>query len=429
MAFRKSALQAVGGFDEQFRIAGDDVDICWKLQERGWTLGFNPAAVVWHHRRNSVRTFWKQQVNYGRAEADLERKWPQKYNTFGHATWEGRLYSKSMVRRLGLFTSPRIYHGTWGSAPFQSVAHEAPGTLASLPHMPEWWMVVLCLALASLIGMAWKPMLLAVPVLIVAAALPLLHAMRAARLVRREAGQPRRKWIKYWALTGVMHVMQPLARLRGRLGRGLTPWRRRGVDGFCFPWPRRFTLWSETWQSGDDRLVALESALRNRGAAVRRGGDFDRWDLELRAGILGAVRIVLVVEEHGQGKQLVRFRTWPKATGFALALIFALVVVSLVDWGVASARGAAICGIPAWLLAIRTAQECAAGLAAVKSALKLCEGRRVKASNILARLRRRDLGVPPPPAMPPARPARPAAGADTLDDFPPEAAAELAHEA
>ena len=35
----------------QFRRAGDDVDVCWRLQARGWTLGFSAAAMVWHHRR------------------------------------------------------------------------------------------------------------------------------------------------------------------------------------------------------------------------------------------------------------------------------------------------------------------------------------------------------------------------------------------
>src|SRR6516225_9045888 len=34
MAFLRSALEAVGGFDVQFRVAGDDVDMCWRLQER-----------------------------------------------------------------------------------------------------------------------------------------------------------------------------------------------------------------------------------------------------------------------------------------------------------------------------------------------------------------------------------------------------------
>src|SRR4030095_483718 len=80
MAVRKSCLDAVGGFDPTFRVAGDDVDFCWRLQSRGWTLGFAPGAVVLHHRRNSIFGFWRQQKGYGRAEALLEKKWPEKFN-------------------------------------------------------------------------------------------------------------------------------------------------------------------------------------------------------------------------------------------------------------------------------------------------------------------------------------------------------------
>jgi GT2 family glycosyltransferase len=53
MAFRREALLAVGGFDARFRVAGDDVDVCWALQARGETLGFHPAAMVWHRRRTT----------------------------------------------------------------------------------------------------------------------------------------------------------------------------------------------------------------------------------------------------------------------------------------------------------------------------------------------------------------------------------------
>jgi len=70
MAVRKACLEAIGGFDPQYRVAGDDVDVCWRLQQRGWTLGFSPAAVVWHHRRARTgssnmataepKRFWKQ---------------------------------------------------------------------------------------------------------------------------------------------------------------------------------------------------------------------------------------------------------------------------------------------------------------------------------------------------------------------------------
>src|SRR5207249_3055282 len=87
MAFRKAALQAIGGFDPQFRVAGDDVDVCWRIRKAGWKLGFSPAAVVWHHRRDSVRAFWKQQKGYGRAEALLAAKGPEKYNCAWHPAW------------------------------------------------------------------------------------------------------------------------------------------------------------------------------------------------------------------------------------------------------------------------------------------------------------------------------------------------------
>src|SRR5207245_6930080 len=94
MAFRKEALEAIGGFDPVFRTAGDDVDVCWRLRDRGGIIGYAPAAVVWHHRRKSIRKFWKQQVGYGKAEALLERKWPARYSSIGQLSWLGRIYGR-----------------------------------------------------------------------------------------------------------------------------------------------------------------------------------------------------------------------------------------------------------------------------------------------------------------------------------------------
>jgi glycosyltransferase involved in cell wall biosynthesis len=72
MAFRREALEAVGGFDPRYRTAGDDVDVCWRLQERGGRIGFHAGAMDWHHRRNSIAMYWRQQKGYGKAEALLE---------------------------------------------------------------------------------------------------------------------------------------------------------------------------------------------------------------------------------------------------------------------------------------------------------------------------------------------------------------------
>ena len=115
MAFRRSWLEAINGFDPQFRQAGDDVDICWRTREQGGKLGFSPAAMVWHHYRRTVRAYWKQQMSYGKAEAMLERKWPEKYNSGGYATWAGHIYVNGIFRPLSL-SRGRIYQGTWGTA-------------------------------------------------------------------------------------------------------------------------------------------------------------------------------------------------------------------------------------------------------------------------------------------------------------------------
>src|SRR5207248_3613885 len=123
--------------------------------------------------------------------------------------------------------------------------------------------------------------------------------------------------------------LQPLARLYGRLCHGLTPWRwlsaLRADSALALPLPRTHTIWSERWQGPEERLQAIEAALRARGARVHRGGDYDRWDLEVRGGLLGAARTRLAIEEHGAGTQLVRFRSWSRwpTRGVVLPALFA----------------------------------------------------------------------------------------------------------
>ena len=134
---------------------------------------------------------------------------------------------------------------------------------------------------------------------------------------------------------------------------------------FVWPWPRTFSVWYETWQSGEQRLESLEKQLRDQGVVVVRGGEYDRWDLELRGGVVGAARVRLTVEEHGSGKQMVRYRAWPKWTlrGWIAAGICA---------GAAAGAGAdqlwtacAVLGALAIAMAARAMVECGAAMAAV----------------------------------------------------------------
>jgi GT2 family glycosyltransferase len=370
MAYRKDALQAIGGFDPQFRIAGDDVDVCWRLQQRGWTLGFSPAAMVWHHRRNSLRAYWKQQKNYGKAEALLEMKWPEKYNALGHLAWKGRLYGNGVVRALPL-KRWHVYHGVWGSGLFQSLYAPAPDMLRWLPMMPEWFLIIALLALVAAFGALWAPLLWAIPLLGLAITAPLVQAcLSAAQASFSQDARSVLSLAGLRAITAMLYVVQPVARLWGRLHNGLTPWRRRGTPHFAWPRPRTDILWSERWQAPEKRLASMEAILRAQGAVVARGGDYDRWDLEVRGGLFGVVRTRMAIEEHGGGKQQILFRSWPRFSliSSVSTLLFLVLCALAVVHGAWTAG--ILLGLFSLLLAARTLGDCAAATASYLSALK-----------------------------------------------------------
>lgn len=363
MAFRRDCLMAIGGFDPIFRNAGDDVDVCWRIQERGWWLAFSPGAMVWHHRRNSVRAYLRQQKGYGRAEAILEQKWPEKYNSLGHLSWRGRIYGRGLTQAVG-WRKWRIYYGTWGSAPFQSLYGPTAGFLASWPIMPEWYILNIALSIFSLAGVFWKPMLLALPLLMLTAGLSVISVIKSvigSALVPK-AGTSR-SGLKEIIKTGLLHAIQPLARLYGRFCCGLTPWRRRGSGRMRLPVPQNYVIWSERWQSSQQWLESIETAFRRQGSIVRRGGDFDHWDLEIRGGLFGTVRSRMAVEEHGSGKQLIRLRVWAKMSSLTLTLAAVSALLSGLAAVDHSAAVAAIPGLAAIVLGWRSLGDCAAAKA------------------------------------------------------------------
>jgi GT2 family glycosyltransferase len=371
MAFRKAGLQAIGGFDPQFRTAGDDVDICWRLRQAGSTLGFSPAATVWHHRRNSVRAYWRQQQGYAMAEVLLERKWPEKYNAAGHLRWTGRMYGTGLAQMLG--RRGRIYQGIWGSAPFQTLHQPVPGMLQSLPLMPEWYLVIAALAVLSAVGVVWPRLRLTLPLLVLAVGVLLLQAGLGAARAFPSGPKSGASRLKLRALTAALHLLHPAARLWGRLRHGLTPWRRHGRPGLSLPRRRTSATWTECWQAPEKRLQDLESALRTAGALVVRGGPYDRWDLQVHGGLFGVIRVLMATEEHGAGRQLVRVRLWPRYSTPAVTLIG--VVASLCVWTAVEHAGAVpgLFGMVAGLLGLRALQESAGAAAATQCALKQAE--------------------------------------------------------
>jgi hypothetical protein len=369
MAVRKTCLQAIGGFDPQFRVAGDDVDMCWSLQARGWSIGFAPAAVVWHHRRGSVRGFWRQQIGYGRAEAQLERKWPEKYNGFGHAFWRGRVYGAGGVSTFR--SRHRIYQGVWGSAAYQSAVERPPGALESLLTMPEWYLTLGALLLIPALMPFWERMVVFVPLLPIATGATVVLAARGASGLRLQAHDA-----PFWhratlhAMTTLLRLLQPVGRLWGRLSQGLTPWRHHNAWGYALPLPGSAMQRSDSWRTTHDRLSAIKEDLLRAGYVVRSGAPFDRWDLEVVGGLSCSSRLRVLVEEHGSGSQFIRVRYWPRFSPMALSVVAFFTSLSAVAvWDGARLAGVVL-GVIAIGASIQILRQAAAAAGATRTAIR-----------------------------------------------------------
>lgn len=69
-AFRKTAVEGIGGFDEALGAGtpakgGEDLDAFVEILRAGWVLAYEPNAVVWHHHRTDLDELRRQMYGYG----------------------------------------------------------------------------------------------------------------------------------------------------------------------------------------------------------------------------------------------------------------------------------------------------------------------------------------------------------------------------
>jgi hypothetical protein len=206
MAFWKDVLQEIGGFDPIYTSAGDDVDVCWKVLDHRWAIGFHPAALVWHHRRAGLRRYLRQQRGYGRAESLVEARHPDRFSPIGTARWRGNIYQSTVpVGRRS-----RVYHGQYGTAAYQSV-YRAGGHGIDLAHQVGVPLAAIVAVTAP--AAALKPAL-GLPALVALLFLVALGCLdgRRARPPRHLAGGR----ATFRCSVAVHHLLQPLARSWGR---------------------------------------------------------------------------------------------------------------------------------------------------------------------------------------------------------------------
>jgi glycosyltransferase involved in cell wall biosynthesis len=367
MSFYKWVLEEIGGFDVVFHAAGDDVDICWRILERGYRIGYSPSAVVWHHRRPSVRAYWRQQVGYGISEALLERKHPNKFNPWGHTFWAGRIYAPYPFFRL--FAQPIIYQGLWGSAGFQCMYDKGGmGALSFLPRAMEWHFLM---GMVTFLAFFY-------PWLFVVAGLGLVYTIgygvacgKNANLDVLLAGEPRARWHRrlLWRTTiAYLHFVEPLARDWGRLKGGLTPWRsvlkgpnpKRRASRW---WQRlapltRSVRWVRPGTMQLDKFPILDSMTRKlhqRGCFVGWNPTTEWWDLKVGRGALAESRVSAVVEHHGGPRRAARIFALvrpPRLIRWMLVVLLAL--AALIGWMGKVGLASAVCLLLAtlWIASI-----------------------------------------------------------------------------
>jgi len=74
LAVRRGPFEEVGGFDEDF-VPGEDIDLCWRLQLRGFRFAEAPGAVVAKRARSDFRSVFRQAYAYGQCGPLLHKRY------------------------------------------------------------------------------------------------------------------------------------------------------------------------------------------------------------------------------------------------------------------------------------------------------------------------------------------------------------------
>lgn len=128
LLLRSSALDEVGGFDESFFMYSEEVDLCYRMQQAGWSVEFFPGASFVHVGGASTRQDWpplyREQVrahlrflakHRGLAYAERARKvlvWAFRVRSLVFRGERGRL-TRETARWLASGDTMALLDSTW----------------------------------------------------------------------------------------------------------------------------------------------------------------------------------------------------------------------------------------------------------------------------------------------------------------------------
>ena len=307
MAFHRAAFESIGGFDTEYRKAGDDVDFCWRLQTNGGVIAFSPSAIVWHYRRFTLNAFRAQQEGYGEAESMLRFKHLIFFGPTGTAKWKGQIYGAP--RFTWLFNKPVIYHGVFGQGLFQSIYPTPQSELAAYLSSVEW---VVLTAFIAVLGWPLEKIRMVPMMMLLGTFLVALSYMIHARI------EPKFDTIRARLLVAFLAFMQPLGRGWSRYftwmkykqtpraviakpEAGVTRASHRG--GIA-----KLDLWNETGTGREQLLTEIFQLLEDEGWRYSADTGWKDWDMQIYGNQFWSIAVRTVTEYHGGPKCLTRVR-------------------------------------------------------------------------------------------------------------------------
>jgi mycofactocin system glycosyltransferase len=81
LLIRRALFVQVGGFREDM-VVGEDVDLCWRLQDQGYHVEYRPVGRVYHKHRNRMINFCARRFDYGTSEPLLQQSHMQRVKQF-----------------------------------------------------------------------------------------------------------------------------------------------------------------------------------------------------------------------------------------------------------------------------------------------------------------------------------------------------------
>lgn len=95
MLIRRGALEEVGLFDEGFWMYMEDLDLCYRFHEAGWTTWYEPSVTVVHVKGATSGPIRGARLNYA----------------FHYGMW--RFYRKHYARKRLRFADVAVFVGIW----------------------------------------------------------------------------------------------------------------------------------------------------------------------------------------------------------------------------------------------------------------------------------------------------------------------------